>query len=131
MVGCTFAELEPAKAIALSGLQLPCATPGGWPDKPAREVDFIVLGEIHGTREAPAFTRDLICALTKNGDSVLLGIELSSQAKVEMLTDLHRLRSYGRRIAVTTFNATKEDAAPFAHLSRQGPHEMGQATNIA
>ena len=55
-----------------------CILPPGWSAVAARDPQFVVLGETHGTKEAPAFVSDLVCALAARGDRVLLAVEHSS-----------------------------------------------------
>jgi len=55
-----------------------CAAPDGWADVVARDPDFVVFGELHGTREAPAFVERLLCAEAMQGRRVLLAVEHSS-----------------------------------------------------
>lgn len=46
-----------------------------------REVaaaSYVVIGEVHGTTEAPAFTGRLACALASRGESVTVALELTS-----------------------------------------------------
>lgn len=52
--------------------------PGGWHHIAAMDPDFLILGELHGTQEAPNFTRNLVCALAGKGHRILLAVELSS-----------------------------------------------------
>ncbi len=54
-----------------------CRTPDGWDAVVERDPDFIVFGELHGTREAPAFVGSLACGLALNGERLLVGIEFS------------------------------------------------------
>lgn len=55
-----------------------CILPPGWSAVAARDPQFVILGETHGTKEAPAFVSDLVCALAARGDRVLLAVEHSS-----------------------------------------------------
>lgn len=55
-----------------------CVLPPGWSAIAARDPQFVVLGELHGTKEAPAFVSDLVCALAARGDKVLLAVEHGS-----------------------------------------------------
>ena len=54
-----------------------CAAPTGWHAISERDPDFVVLGELHGTREAPEFFGSLACNLASNGQRLLIGIEFS------------------------------------------------------
>lgn len=55
-----------------------CVLPPGWSAIAARDPQFVVLGELHGTKEAPAFVADLVCALAARDDKVLLAVEHGS-----------------------------------------------------
>ncbi len=55
-----------------------CILPPGWSAIAARDPQFVVFGETHGTKEAPAFVSDLVCALAARGDKVLLAVEHGS-----------------------------------------------------
>lgn len=52
-----------------------CALPDGWEAVAERDAEFVVFGERHGTREAPAFFGSLACNLARNGERILIGIE--------------------------------------------------------
>ncbi|QDH34613.1 hypothetical protein [Porphyrobacter sp. YT40] len=52
-----------------------CTAPDGWSDVVARDPDYIVFGELHGTNEAPAFVENLICVEARQGQRVLLAVE--------------------------------------------------------
>lgn len=58
--------------------QTPCTAPEGWDAVVARDPDFVVFGEIHGTAESPAFVERLICAEAMQGRRVLLAVEHSA-----------------------------------------------------
>lgn len=55
-----------------------------------------------------------------------------SEAMVALLVRLHRLRAGGRQVDVVAFNGARnsDQAARFATLPSQGPHEAEQAENI-
>lgn len=57
---------------------------------------------------------------------------VASRAMLALLVRLHRLRTGGRAIDVVTFNGERDpaQAARFAALPGQGPHEAEQAENI-
>lgn len=55
-----------------------CALPQGWSAIAARKTPYIVFGEVHGTREAPAFVGATACALAAKGKRLLLAIEHSA-----------------------------------------------------
>jgi len=56
-----------------------CTSPEGWEALEKRDPDFVVFGETHGTREAPAFFGSLACSLARKGERLLVAIEFSSQ----------------------------------------------------
>lgn len=70
-----FAEDAPARP---SAAETACTAPEGWDDVVARDPDFVVFGELHGTREAPALISRIVCAEAMLGRSVLLAVEHSS-----------------------------------------------------
>lgn len=70
-----FAANAPADAPAA---ETACTVPEGWDAVVARDPDFVVFGELHGTREAPAFVAQLICAEAQRGQRVLVAVEHSS-----------------------------------------------------
>ncbi|MEO1730270.1 MAG: hypothetical protein AAFR64_05990 [Pseudomonadota bacterium] len=55
-----------------------CTLPEGWNEVTAKDPRFVVFGELHGTKETPAFIGNLLCALTQSEKRVLLAIELWS-----------------------------------------------------
>lgn len=55
-----------------------CIAPPGWDEVVASDPDFVVFGELHGTREAPAFVAQLICAEAARSQRLLLAVEHSS-----------------------------------------------------
>lgn len=59
-----------------------CSLPAGWDQIAARKPRFVVLGELHGTQEAPAFLGNLACGLTSRGKRILVAIEHSSTENV-------------------------------------------------
>lgn len=82
--------LAPALALAMIAATAPspskaapepepsCKLPEGWSEVAAREPRFVVFGELHGTKETPAFVGNLLCALAQRGEKVLLATELSA-----------------------------------------------------
>ena len=54
-----------------------CSLPQGWEAVAARDPEFIVFGEMHGTREVPAFFSSLACGLARKGERLLIAIEFS------------------------------------------------------
>ncbi len=55
-----------------------CRMPLGWDTVAARKPQFVIFGEVHGTRQAPAFVGDVACALAARGERVLVAIEHSA-----------------------------------------------------
>lgn len=78
LIAATVALL--AAPLPANELALPtqCTAPDGWADVVARDPDYVVFGELHGTNEAPAFVENLICAEAERGQRVLLAVEHSS-----------------------------------------------------
>lgn len=157
-------------ALALAAAAGPlerCDPPPGWDRVEQRQTRYVLFGETHGTREAPAFVGDVACALAFRGERLLVAIEqdatsnaalqaawaltddhfaaallrfwpagrqdgVGSEAMFALLVRLHRLRAGGRLIDVVAFNGARDaaQAARFAALPGQGPHEAAQAENI-
>lgn len=65
-------------SFASPASQRVCDEPEGWSEVSRLDARFIVFGESHGTREAPAFVGQLLCALAQRGERVLLATELTS-----------------------------------------------------
>ncbi|QDQ26426.1 hypothetical protein FNU76_08640 [Chitinimonas arctica] len=42
----------------------------------ALKADFLLLGEMHGTEQSPAFAGELACNLLEDGKGLLLGLEI-------------------------------------------------------
>ncbi|MBB5713212.1 hypothetical protein [Sphingomonas aerophila] len=55
-----------------------CTMPAGWLGVARAHPRFVIFGEIHGTREAPAFVGKVACSLANKGDRVLVAIEHSA-----------------------------------------------------
>lgn len=52
-----------------------CPMPAGWSEVTRAHPRFVVFGEVHGTREGPAFVGDVACALAAKGERVLVAVE--------------------------------------------------------
>lgn len=52
-----------------------CDMPQGWDQVAQRHTKFVVFGEVHGTREAPAFVGKVACALSERGERILIAVE--------------------------------------------------------
>lgn len=65
------ANAEPASKSA-------CELPAGWSDVAAGDPDFLVFGELHGTKEAPELVGSIVCALASRGERVLLAVEFNA-----------------------------------------------------
>ncbi|MCJ2182767.1 hypothetical protein MTR62_08690 [Novosphingobium sp. 1949] len=63
---------------AEDGRRSACHLPEGWEALAARRPDFVVLGELHGTAQAPAFLENTACALAAQGKRVLVAIEMDA-----------------------------------------------------
>lgn len=72
----------------LTGAALPpdrlCALPEGWDQIEAQDPAFVIFGELHGTREAPAFVGETLCALAARRRNVLLAVELDVWANAAL-----------------------------------------------
>lgn len=55
-----------------------CPVPAGWNTIVIRKPRYVIFGEIHGTKQAPAFVGNLACALASRGERVLVAVEHSS-----------------------------------------------------
>lgn len=73
LLGCT--QWTTLNASGVSEPKPPCAPPDGWDAVAERNPEFVIFGERHGTREAPAFFGSLACSLARNGERILIGIE--------------------------------------------------------
>ena len=52
-----------------------CSMPAGWSEITKAHPRFVIFGEIHGTREAPAFVGDVACSLAERGEHILVAVE--------------------------------------------------------
>jgi hypothetical protein len=52
-----------------------CRTPEGWSTVAARRTRYVIFGEMHGTREGPAFIGTLACALAAKHERLLVAVE--------------------------------------------------------
>ena len=68
-----------------NGTPPPCGTPEEGLVRLFEETDLLVLGELHGTHEIPAFALEAVCAALGGGRPVVLGLELgrSEQATLD------------------------------------------------
>lgn len=55
-----------------------CKVPQGWSSVAEREPRYVVLGELHGTRQGPEFIANLACALAAKGERILIAVEQSA-----------------------------------------------------
>lgn len=70
----------PAEQASPSPDAVPCRLPLGWDQVAAKRARFVVFGEVHGTRESPAFVGNIACALAAKGERVLVAVEHFSTA---------------------------------------------------
>lgn len=84
-IAALFAGLSPRPDAHASNLRSSkmqakqvCQVPIGWNDVAARKPRFVVFGEVHGTRQAPAFIGDVACALAARGERILVAVEHSA-----------------------------------------------------
>jgi hypothetical protein len=73
MMAPLLAGASPAGAQPLS--KTACALPQGWSAVAARKTRYILFGEVHGSREAPAFVGTTVCALAARGKRLLVAVE--------------------------------------------------------
>lgn len=71
LVAMTLLPAQPADAAAPAA----CAKPEGWSSVAGRKTRYIIFGETHGTREAPAFLGTVACGLARRGERLLVAIE--------------------------------------------------------
>lgn len=66
--------------VALASEQTTCSWPLNMPS-----TNLLLVGEVHGTNEAPALIGDLACASAKSGNPVLVALEvpIEEQARLE------------------------------------------------
>ncbi len=55
-----------------------CTLPPGWDAVAARKTPYVIFGEYHGTEEAPAFVGNVVCALARRKQRVLVALEITS-----------------------------------------------------
>lgn len=64
-----------AAGWAPEGPDTRCAVPDGWRAVAARKTRYVIFGEMHGTREAPAFVGATACGLSARGERLLVAVE--------------------------------------------------------
>lgn len=76
-LGVALAARSPGQAahVPTATDATPCQVPPGWDQVAAQSAKVVVFGEMHGTREAPAFVGNLACALAAKGERVLVAVE--------------------------------------------------------
>lgn len=52
-----------------------CAVPPGWPAVADRKTRYVIFGEVHGTRQSPAFVGAAACGLAARGERLLVAVE--------------------------------------------------------
>jgi hypothetical protein len=57
------------------GAESRCVVPDGWRAIKARRTRYVIFGEVHGTREAPAFVGATACGLAAKGERLLIAVE--------------------------------------------------------
>jgi hypothetical protein len=55
-----------------------CRVPSGWAALAARKTLYVIFGEVHGTRESPAFLGATACGLAAKGERLLVAVEHSA-----------------------------------------------------
>lgn len=96
-----------------------CALPPGWDAVAARNTQYVIFGELHGTRQAPTFVGDVVCALAKQRKRVLLALEINSREDADLQAAWHQPRA---KFAATARATVRDWSQEFAG----GP--MTQAT---
>lgn len=76
-VGCA---LLVARPILAKETDIPCMAPEAVPAE-VQQAPFLVLGEVHGTREVPAFVAGYLCAAARAGRRITLAMELPAVAQ--------------------------------------------------
>ncbi len=64
--------------MAAAAAAASCPLPDGWDAVAASHPHYVILGEIHGTVESPAFVGDLACALVERHERLLVALEQDS-----------------------------------------------------
>ncbi|HEX8241672.1 MAG TPA: hypothetical protein VF574_18190 [Allosphingosinicella sp.] len=81
LAGLTLAGgwVQPASAFKPAGTNgVACAVPEGWSAVAARKSRYVIFGEVHGTRESPAFIATTACGLAAKGKRILVAVELNA-----------------------------------------------------
>jgi hypothetical protein len=105
LAACLFLPvMQPASAHTMDGDAAPClafdAVPGAVLDAP-----LLVLGEVHGTREVPAFVTGYLCAAAKQQRKITLAIEFPSdeQSAIDAFMASSGTPQDGERLTGTAF----------------------------
>jgi hypothetical protein len=61
-----------------------CALPSGWNQIEAIKPQFVLFGEMHGTRESPELVGSIACALSSQGQQVLVAVELDASTNPQL-----------------------------------------------
>lgn len=104
----------------------PCALPEGWSEVASRQPRYVVFGEFHGTRQAPAFIGNIACALASRKQRILVAIEQHSPDN-GALQDAWQLPAnrFGQAVRLVGWKGRKDGVASeamFAMLVRL--HEL-------
>jgi hypothetical protein len=84
---------------------------------------LVLLGELHGTQQAPAFTASLICQGVARGDHTILGLEMSA-------TEQDRLEAYLSSDGSETAIAALTAGSWFWESSRDGRSSIAMLSLI-
>lgn len=75
----------------------PCKAPIGWQDMAKiAEGNFLIFGEMHGTKEVPTAFGNYVCAVSQQGGKTLIGLEMSQsyQATIDEAKLIDNPRSF-------------------------------------
>lgn len=105
-----------------------CELPGGWNAVAQRNPDFVVFGETHGTKEAPAFIAALTCAVAKGGQRVLVAIEHNASADASLQAAWSRPNEeFGEALLETGWSGREDGVASEAMFDLvTGLHRLKQ-----
>lgn len=99
-----------------------CALPEGWGAVARLHPRYVILGEIHGTAEAPAFFGNLACTLAARGERILIALEQDSDKNAAFQTAWHlphaRFAAARDTLGWEGQNDGRESEAMFAMLER-------------
>jgi hypothetical protein len=75
MLGATLTAAHGSATPPSHASSLTCRVPQGWSAVAARKTRYVIFGEVHGTREGPAFVGATACGLAARGERLLVAVE--------------------------------------------------------